>query len=100
MTAAEKRLWAILRDRRTGGLKFRRQHTVGRYIADFACVEIKLIVEADGGQYNENAADEKRTATLRDEGWRVVRFWNNDILENLEGVRAKILEAAGVEAST
>jgi primosomal protein N' (replication factor Y) len=93
MTQAEKRLWSVLRDRQLGGHKFRRQHPVGPYIADFACFECRLIVEADGGQHNESVSDERRTVDLQKAGWRVLRFWNNDILENIEGVAAKILEA-------
>lgn len=100
MTEAEKRLWNMLRDRRLAGLKFRRQYPISYFIVDFACFELKLIIEADGGQHNENAADDKRTLALNAEGWRVVRFWNNDVLRNLEGVRTKILEAAGIEART
>lgn len=100
MTEAEKRLWSILRNRQLAGLKFRRQHPIGRYVADFACFEHRLIVEADGGQHNESTADEKRTAALNMAGWKVLRFWNNDILENLEGVRARIIEAVGLPTDT
>ena len=93
MTDAERRLWACLRGRRLVGYKFRRQHPLGRYILDFACIEHRLAIEADGGQHSESAADERRTAWLERQGWRVLRFWNNEILANSEGVQEMILEA-------
>ena len=95
MTDAERRLWACLRGRRLVGYKFRRQHPLGRYILDFACIEHRLAIEADGGQHSESAADERRTAWLERQGWRVLRFWNNEILANSEGVQETILEALG-----
>jgi very-short-patch-repair endonuclease len=94
-TVAERRLWAVLRHRRLRGYRFRRQHRIGAYIVDFACTRYHLIVEADGGQHNESIADELRTAWLESQGWRVIRFWNNDILGNTEGVLLAILEALG-----
>jgi len=100
MTEAEKRLWSILRNRQVDGLKFRRQHPIGSYVADFACFEHRLVIEADGGQHNESIGDEKRTEALNAAGWRVLRFWNSDILENLEGVRAMIVEAVGLPTDT
>ena len=95
MTDAERRLWACLRGRRLVGYKFRRQHPLGRYILDFACIEHRLAIEADGGQHSESASDERRTAWLERQGWRVLRFWNNEILTNTEGVQEMILEALG-----
>jgi very-short-patch-repair endonuclease len=92
-TDAERRLWTALRDRRLNGCKFRRQHTIGGYIVDFACIEQRLIVEADGGQHQENVSDARRPAWLESQGWRVVRFWNNDILANTDGVLSAILQA-------
>ena len=89
-TDAEQKLWQILRSRQLAGYKFRRQHPVGRFIADFACAEYKLIVEADGGQHNGNAHDEIRTQELNDKGWQVLRFWNNEILANADGVAVSI----------
>jgi very-short-patch-repair endonuclease len=83
-------LWQLLRSRQFGGIKFRRQHPVGRFVVDFACVEQRIILEADGGQHDGSDADVRRTAWLEAEGWRVVRFWNNEILENPEGVLARI----------
>ena len=83
-----------MRNRNLAGRKFKRQLPIGPYIADFACVELKLIVEADGGQHAEQMAyDEKRTEWLESRGWRVLRFWNNDILTNIEGVSETLLEA-------
>lgn len=84
-TEAETLLWQCLRNVHTG-FKFRRQLPVGPYIADFACIEAKLIVEVDGGQHCENAKDEKRTQYLSGCGYEVIRFWNNDVTDNLEGV--------------
>jgi very-short-patch-repair endonuclease len=90
---AEIRLWAALRDRHLAGYRFRRQHPVGPFIVDFACTKHRLVIEADGGQHNGSVADGKRTAWLTQRGWRVLRFWNNDILTNTEGVLAAILAA-------
>ena len=93
-TEAETRLWRLLRDRRLAGAKFRRQVPIGPYIADFACLAAKLIVEVDGGQHAENAAaDAARTAWLEEQGFRVLRFWNNDALANSDGVLEEILAA-------
>ena len=93
-TEAEKRLWSQLRGRRLLGLKFRRQLWIGNYIVDFACLERRLISEADGGQHVEQADyDERRTAFLVKEGFRVLRFWNNDVLANLDGVLTTIMNA-------
>lgn len=88
-TDAERRLWSALRDRRLRGYRFRRQHPIGRFIVDFACTKHQLIVEADGGQHNESDADAKRTAWLERGGG--LRFWNNEILSNTEGVIETIL---------
>ena len=93
MTDAERRLWSILRNRRLSGYKFRRQHPIGPFIADFACIGHRLIIEADGSQHDESVADEHRTARLARQGWRVVRFWNNDILANPAGVAQAIVAA-------
>ena len=93
-TEAESRLWQRLRDRQLAGAKFRRQAPVGPYIADFICLAAKLIVEIDGGQHADNAeADAARTAWLEDQGFRVLRFWNNDVLDNTDGVLEEILAA-------
>lgn len=96
-TEAERRLWTILRDRQIDGARFRRQHPVGRYVLDFACVTHRLAVEADGGQHADSHHDARRDAFLRARGWRVLRVWNNDILSNLEGVRGVIALALAEE---
>ena len=86
-TDAEKRLWQHLRNRQLDGHKFRRQVPLGRYVVDFACLEARLIVEVDGGQHGwRAAADAARTAWLKGNGFRVLRFWNNEVLGNLAGV--------------
>jgi len=90
---AEIRLWAVLRGRQLAGYKFRRQHPIGPFIADFACIEHRIVVEADGGQHNGSAADMRRTEWLAGRGWRVLRFWNNEILANTEGAVEAILAA-------
>ena len=90
-TEAERLLWSRLRDRRLGGFKFRRQHPVGQFIADFACVEHRLIVEADGGQHADSGYDAFRTGWLQGQGWCVARFWNNKVLENPDGMACAIL---------
>jgi very-short-patch-repair endonuclease len=92
-TEAEHALWRLLRNRRLQGHKFRRQHPIGPYIADFACVAARLIVEADGGQHADSVTDERRTAWLQAHGWRVIRFWNTDVLANPEYVVTTILVA-------
>jgi primosomal protein N' (replication factor Y) len=92
-TDAERRLWSRLRNRRLFGFKFRRQQPLGPYVVDFVCFECRMIVEADGGQHaNDSAYDEARTNYLDSCGYRVLRFWNNDILADTEGVLTKIAE--------
>jgi very-short-patch-repair endonuclease len=88
-TVAEKTLWARLRNRQLEGVKFRRQQPIGHYVVDFASFENRIVVEIDGGQHNEcemKEKDEARTLWLRKEGYRVLRFWNNEVLGNLDGV--------------
>jgi agmatine deiminase len=93
LTDAEHTLWRKLRDRQLGGVKFRRQHPVGPYITDFCCLERHLIVEVDGGQHAENKnKDRKRTQVLEREGYRVLRFWNHDVLKSTDAVLEKILQ--------
>src|SRR5690606_20869466 len=92
-TEAEARLWSRLRNQQLG-FKFRRQHRIGGYIADFVCVERRLVVEADGGQHLEQAADDgTRTRDLQAAGYRVLRFWNHDVLQATEDVMAEIWRA-------
>ena len=85
-TDAERKLWRALRNRQLDGAKFRRQQPIGPFIADFVCQERRLIIEADGGQHSESLNDARRTAFLESKGYRVLRFWNNDILRNVDGV--------------
>ncbi|PLP98803.1 endonuclease domain-containing protein [Cupriavidus pauculus] len=91
-TAAEERLWYFLRAHRFLGLKFKRQKPVGLYIADFICMERKLIVEADGGQHG-TLRDFDRDVWLQDQGYTVLRFWNNQIQDEIEGVLEAIRQA-------
>ncbi|GAA0765821.1 very-short-patch-repair endonuclease [Erythromicrobium ramosum] len=93
-TEAEAKLWSMLRGQRLAGMKFKRQEQVGDYIVDFVCFGARLIVEADGSQHAENDKDAVRDAWLTEQGFRVLRFWNNDILGNPEGVACVILDAA------
>ena len=91
MTDAEHRLWYHLRGRRFGQRKFRRQVPLGDYIVDFLCEEARLVVELDGGQHaSQHAYDDARTAWLNKRGYSVLRFWNNDVLGNTEGVLEEI----------
>jgi very-short-patch-repair endonuclease len=92
-TDAERRMWSALRDRRLTRYKFRRQHPVGDFILDFAYTEFRLMIELDGGQHADDPADIRRTAWLEGQGWKVIRFWNNDILTNTDGVLQAILRA-------
>jgi very-short-patch-repair endonuclease len=84
-------LWLALRDRRLAGFKFVRQTSIEPYIADFVCRERRLVVEVDGGQHFDNPSDRRRDKQLGTEGYRVLRFWNNDVLTNLDGVLTTIL---------
>lgn len=91
-TEAERRLWSTLRDKQLGGWKFRRQVPLGNYIVDFYCPVAKLIVELDGGQHADRAPqDQVRTNELISLGYRVIRFWNNDVLGNIDGVLQELL---------
>ena len=93
-TDAEGLLWHYLRKKQLGGFKFRRQQPIGPYIVDFACMPEKLLVELDGGQHAERAAhDQRRDAFLRSKGYRVLRFWNNEVFENCYGVLERVYEA-------
>ncbi len=90
-TDAEKILWYNIRAKQLEGLKFRRQEPIGRYVVDFVCFERNLIIELDGGQHAiDREKDIERDCWLKNEGFRVLRFWNNDVLNNLEGVIFKI----------
>lgn len=91
-TEAETRLWARLRDRRLNGWKFRRQVPIGHFVVDFLCKRAALVVEVDGSQHIPRAgADAMRTATLEARGYRVLRYWNNQVLADTENVLEDIL---------
>ena len=90
-TEAENYLWYMLRLKNLG-FKFRRQAVIGLYIVDFICFEKRLIVEVDGGQHAVNMKDEERDEWLKQRGYNVIRFWNNDVLKNRDGVLEKIAE--------
>ncbi len=92
-TDAEQRLWRHLRNRQLSGLKFRRQQPLGPYFADFYCHDCKLIIEVDGGQHLESALDARRDAWLKANGYRVLRFWNHDVLQQTDAVLEAIYQA-------
>ncbi|HEX4260428.1 MAG TPA: endonuclease domain-containing protein [Acetobacteraceae bacterium] len=93
-TPAERALWRGLQARRLGGLKFRRQVPIGPFVVDFYCPEAKLVIEVDGETHADPSADADRTAFLEARGMGVIRFWNNEVLGNLEGVLEGIARAA------
>lgn len=93
-TEPERRLWQILRAHRLGGLKFRRQVPMDGYFADFVCFKLKLIVEADGGQHAASKSDLVRDQHFAAQGFATLRFWNNDIMSNPDGVASEILRVA------
>ncbi len=93
MTESESRLWRHLRAHRLDGQKFRRQQPIGPYVVDFVHFGARLIVEADGGQHNDAPHDKQRDDWLRQQGFTVLRFWNNEIMGNLESVLATIMDA-------
>jgi len=96
MTDAEQRLWQHLRARQMLGFKFRRQHPIGPFIADFACLQAGLVIEVDGGQHGELATeDARRTRYLNRQGFRVLRFWNHDVLQHTDAALMMILQALG-----
>jgi very-short-patch-repair endonuclease len=101
MTDAEQKLWYHLRAHRFMGRKFKRQKPIGRYVVDFICLEEKLIIELDGGQHAESVAyDQERDAWLRSEGYTVLRFWNNELMNETESVLERIRLAIENEAGT
>ncbi len=93
MTEGEKKLWYHLRNKQFYGFRFRRQHLIGPYIVDFACLKEKLIIELDGGQHAEDSKDVYRMSYLESQGFTVQRFWNNDVMENPEGVLEAIADS-------
>ena len=95
---AEQKVWELLRAHRIAGLKFRRQHPIGPYFADFACVARKLVIEIDGEHHAfQREADSRRTDLLEQAGWRVVRFTASEALQNIDGVWAGIAHILGIE---
>ncbi len=103
MTDAELKLWNELRAHRLMGLGFRRQVLIAGYIVDFACSASKLIVEVDGSQHGDErgaAADAVRTRRLEQDGWTVLRFWNDDVLRDIDNVCQHIVIAAGLSAAS
>jgi very-short-patch-repair endonuclease len=93
MTDAECKLWFALRDRRFASFKFRRQVPVGPFIADFICYSVRVVIEVDGGQHVNSSPDRRRDKWSAANGFLVLRFWNNDVLSNLEGVLISIVDA-------
>ena len=91
LTPAEFALWTRIRSRQLGGFKFVRQEPIDRYYVDFACRERRLIIELDGGQHSEHPKDRQRDSDLCALGYRVIRIWNNNVIENLEGVLQMLL---------
>ena len=89
MTDAERKLWDVLRNRQLEDFKFRRQTSIGPFVVDFLCIEASLVIELDGGQHSEET-DAARTAFLKAEGLTVLRFWNHDVMSNVEGVAGAI----------
>ena len=90
-TDAERRLWLVLRDRRLAGYKFRRQRPIGPYIVDFVSIRHRLVIEVDGSQHADSQTDERRTAWLKQHGWRVIRVWNHDVSGNPGRVAEHVL---------
>ena len=94
LTPAERRLWAALRGDQINGVNFRRQHAIGPFIADFCALKAKLIIELDGSQHLEQQEyDAQRTQYLEAQGYRVIRFWNNEVMNDLDGVILAIIHA-------
>ncbi|MDD2915662.1 MAG: endonuclease domain-containing protein [Gallionella sp.] len=101
LTDAEQKLWYHLRAHRFMGRKFKRQKPMGRYVVDFVCLEEKLIIELDGGQHSESVEyDQVRDSWLRSEGYTVLRFWNNELLNEMEGVLERIMFAVDAGSQT
>jgi very-short-patch-repair endonuclease len=86
-TPAERKLWAYLRGNKLNGINFRRQHAIGNFVPDFASIKKKLVIELDGSQHLEQEEyDIERTRSLESLGYKVIRFWNNDVMNNINGV--------------
>ena len=91
-TDAERRLWSHLRASQLGGFKFTRQLPIGDFVVDFACRSARITIELDGGQHADSSADIARTRVIEAHGYRVIRFWNNEVLQNTDGVLTAIQE--------
>ena len=91
LTRAELALWAHIRGRQLGGVKFVRQEPIGRFYVDFVCRDRRLIIELDGGQHSESLEDRRRDSELHTLGYRVIRIWNNDVIDNLDAVLQMLL---------
>jgi very-short-patch-repair endonuclease len=100
MTDVERRLWVYLRQRQLDGFHFRKQCPIGPYIADFACLKAKLIIELDGSQHADSTTDATRDAWFTAHGYRTLRFWNNDVLQNMDGIILTITAALGQPENT
>jgi very-short-patch-repair endonuclease len=101
-TKAERKLWSVLQRAQMSGFSFRRQHPIGDYVVDFYCTRLRLAVEVDGGQHNfqrQQISDERRTRWLQAKGVTVLRFWNNEVMENIEGVWAEVAHAVALLSS-
>ena len=95
-TEAERKLWLHLRLRQLGGHKFRRQQPLGKYIVDFVCLEKRIVFEVDGGQHNAQMqilSDKQRTEWIEEQGFLVLRFWDNEVMQNIEAVKEAIWQA-------
>lgn len=100
-TDAERQLWQYLRGRQMEGCKFRRQHPFGDYILDFVCLERKLVIELDGGQHADDVQyDHSRSQRLEQSGFTVIRFWNNEVFDNIEGVVEVIQNMLSLKAAS
>ena len=95
-TDAERLMWSRLRGRQLNGAKFRRQHPLGLYVLDFVCLEAGLVIEVDGSQHADSADDAERDAWLAFQGLHVLRFWNNDVMHNMDGVLEVVMQAISV----
>jgi BirA family biotin operon repressor/biotin-[acetyl-CoA-carboxylase] ligase len=95
-TEAEQRLWLHLRASRFEGAKFTRQFPIGNFIADFACRSLRIAIELDGGQHSDSPTDANRTRIIEAHGYRVIRFWNNEVLGNIDGVLTVIAEEIAI----
>ena len=101
LTEVEKQLWRYLRNKQLAGLKFRRQQPIGPYIVDFINFEKRLIIEVDGGQHAKSIQkDSERDAWFQEQNFKVLRFWDNEVLENMEGVLESIKEKCSPPSPT